>query len=95
MYFPRKTKMKEITFPTMVFILVNIPESKLYTCGLVDIGSEITIFKSFLLKEWKDTKISIKGVTGNKEEITKQKESVEIIIHNKIIKIGKSINMKI
>ena len=89
MYFPRKTKMKEITFPTMVFILVNIPESKLYTCGLVDIGSEITIFKSFLLKEWKDTKICIKGVTGNKEEITKQKESVEIIIHNKIIKIGK------
>ena len=66
MYFPRKTKMKEITFPTMVFIMVNIPETKLYTCGLVDIGSKIKIFKSFLLKEWKDTKISIKGIIGNK-----------------------------
>ena len=69
MYFPRKTKMKKITFLTMV--------------------SKITIFKSFLLKELKDTKISIKGVTRNKEDITKQKESVEIMIHNKIIKIGK------
>ena len=51
MYFPRKTKMKEITFPTMVFIMVNIPETKLYTCGLIDTRSEITIFKSFLLKK--------------------------------------------
>ena len=51
MYFRRKTKMKEITFPTMVFIMVNIPETKLYTCGLVDTVSEITIFKSFLLKK--------------------------------------------
>ena len=76
MYFLRKTKVKEITFPTMVFIIVNIPETKLYTCGLIDIGSKITIFKSFLLKEWKDTKISIKCVTRNKERITKQKESV-------------------
>ena len=89
MYFSRKTKMKEITFPTMIFIMVNIPETKLHTCGLVDTESEITIFKSFLLKEWKDAKISIKAITGNKEEITKQKESVEIMTHNKIIKIGK------
>ena len=81
--------MKEITFPTVVFIMVNIPETKLYTCGLLDIESEITIYTTFLLKEWKDTKISIKCVTGNKEEITKQKENVEIMIHNKIIKIGK------
>ena len=41
--------MKEITFPT---IMVNILETKLYTCGLVDTRSETTIFKSFLLKEW-------------------------------------------
>ena len=82
--------MKEITFPTMVFIMVNILETKLYTCGLVDTGSEIIIFKRFLLKKkWENTKISIKGVTRNKEKITKQKENVEIIIHNKIIKIGK------
>ena len=27
--------MKEITFPTMVFITVNILETKLYTCGLM------------------------------------------------------------
>ena len=47
------------------------------------------ILKKFIKKKWEDTKISIKGVTGNKEEITKQKESVEIMIHNKIIKIGK------
>ena len=81
--------MKEITFPTMVFIMVNILETKLYTCELMDTRSKITIFKSFLLKEWENTKISIKGVTGNKEKITKQKENLEIIIHNKIIKIGK------
>ena len=36
-----------------------------------------------------DTKISIKDVTRNKEKITKQKESVEIMIHNKIVKIEK------
>ena len=36
-----------------------------------------------------NTKISIKCVTINKEKITKQKENVEIMIHNKIIKIGK------
>ena len=89
MYFSRKTKMKEITFPTMVFIIVKILETKLYTCGLIDTGSEITIFKSFLLKEWENTKISIKGVTGEKEKITKQKENVEIMIPNKIVKIGK------
>ena len=89
MYFSRKIKMKEITYPTMVFIIVNILETKLYTCGLIDTGSEITIFKSFLLKECENTKISIKGVTGNKEKITKQNKNVEIMIHNKIIKIGK------
>ena len=44
--------MKEITFPIMVFIMVNILETKLYAFGLIDIGSEITIFKRFLLKEW-------------------------------------------
>ena len=43
--------MKEITFPTMVFIIVNIPETKLYTYGLIDMRLEITIFKSFLLKK--------------------------------------------
>ena len=43
--------MKEITFPTMVFIMVNILETKFYTCGLVDTLSEIIIFKSFLLKK--------------------------------------------
>ena len=74
MHFPRKTKMKEITSPTMVFILVNIPETKLYICGLIDIGLEITIFKSFLLKEWKDTKISIKGVIGNKKILQNKKK---------------------
>ena len=52
--------MKEITFPTMVFIIVKILETKLYTCGLINTGSEITIFKSFLLKEWENTNISIK-----------------------------------
>ena len=80
MYFLRKTTMREITFPTMVFILVNIPETKLYIRGLIDTGSEITILKSFLLKDWKNTKISIKGVTRNKEKIPKQKENVEIMI---------------
>ena len=73
----------------MLFIMVNISETKLYTCGLVNTGSEITIFKKILLKKCKDAKISIKCVTGNKEEITKQRENVEIVIHNKIIKIGK------
>ena len=63
MYIPRKTKMKEITFPTMVFIMVNILKTKLYTYGLIYTGSKITIFKSFLLKKWKDTIISIIGVT--------------------------------
>ena len=71
--------MKEIIFPTMVFIVVNIQETKLctcgltklYTCGLIDKILEITICKSFLLKELKDTKISIKCVIGNKKMITK------------------------
>ena len=90
MHFLRKTKKREITFLTMIFIIVNILETKLYTCGLIDTGSKITIFKSFLLKNWEDTKISIKGVIGNKESIKKQKENiVEVIIYNKIVKIGK------
>ena len=74
MYFLRKTTMREITFPTMVFIIVNILETKLYICGLIDTRSEITILKIILLKDWKDTKISIKGVTENKEKIAKQKK---------------------
>ena len=45
MYFLEKTNIKEITF--MVFIIVNILETKLYTYGLIDTGSEIIIFKSF------------------------------------------------
>ena len=73
----------------MVFIMVNILKTKIYTCGLVGTRSEITIFKSFLLKEWENTKISIKCVTRNKENITKQKKNIEIMIHNKIIKIVK------
>ena len=81
--------MREITFPIVGFIIVNILETKLYTCRLINTGSEITIFKSFILKNWEKTKISIKRVTGNKERITKQKEIVEIMIQNKIIKIGK------
>ena len=74
MYVSRKTKMKEITFPTMVFIIVKILETKLYTCGLIDTGSEITIFKSFLLKEWENTKISIKCVTGEKKKLQNKKK---------------------
>ena len=31
--------MKEIKFPIMVFIIVKILETKLYTCGLIDTGS--------------------------------------------------------
>ena len=50
--FSYKDKNERNYIPYMVFIMVNIPETKLYTCGLVDTGSEITIFKSFLLKEW-------------------------------------------
>ena len=42
--------------------IVNIPETNLYTCGLIDAGSEITILKKFLLKDWK-------------EKIAKQKET--------------------
>ena len=76
MYFLGKTKLKEITFPTMIFITLNIPETKLYTWRLIDTRSEITIFKSFLLKEWKVTKISIKGVTRNKEEKLHNKKKV-------------------
>ena len=60
MYFIRKIKMKEITFHTMVFIIGNILEIKLYICRLIDTILKITIFKRFLLKEWKYTKISIK-----------------------------------
>ena len=63
--------MKEITFPTMVFIIVKILETKLYTYGLIDTGSEITIFKNFLLKEWENTKISIKGVRPEKFQFLK------------------------
>ena len=37
MYFPKMTKMKENIFPTIVFIMVNILKTKLYTCGLIDI----------------------------------------------------------
>ena len=47
----------------------------------------IVIFKSFLLKELKDSKISIKDITGNKEKITQQKKSAKIMIQNKIVKI--------
>ena len=65
--------MKEITFPTMVFIIVKILETKLYTCGLIDTELEITIFKIFLLKERKHTKIFRKGVTGTKEKYYKTK----------------------
>ena len=75
----------------MVFIIVNILETKLY---IIDTRSEITIFKSFLLKEWKDNKISIKIVIGNKEKITKQKEIVEIMIQNKIGKFYQYDNIK-
>ena len=89
MYFLRKTIMRETTFPIMVFIIVNIVETKLYTCGLIDTGSKIKILKSFLLRDWKDTKISIKGVTGKKEKNFKAERNVEIIIQNKIVKIGK------
>ena len=87
MYFLRKITMREITFPTIVFIIVNIPETKLYTCGLIDIELKITILKNSLLKDWKDTKISIKGVIENKEKIAKQ--NVEIMIQNKFVKIEK------
>ena len=76
MYFLGKTEMKEITFLTMVFIIVNIPYTRLYTCGLMDTGSEIIIFKSFLLKEWKFIKISIKGVTTKKKKKLHNKKKV-------------------
>ena len=65
--------MKEITFTIMVFIMVNILETKLYAFGLIDIGSEITIFKRFLLKEWENTKIFIESVTGNNRKNYKTK----------------------
>ena len=47
--------MKEITFPTMVFIMVNIPEIKLYTCEKLKEN-----FSNNPLKYWKKTKIYCK-----------------------------------
>ena len=45
--------------------------------------------QKLFVKRMGNTKISIKDVTGEKEKITKQKENVEIMIQNKIVKIGK------
>lgn len=81
--------MKNICFPTWVYILVKILETNLYTCALIDTGSEITIFKKFLIKNWNKTNIIIKWVTGTKEKIENYIEDSEVLIGNKIVKIKK------
>ena len=86
---PDFLKWRRVTQPPLVFRRLMGSQRTPGVWGVTDKGSEITIFKSFLLKEWENTNISIKGVTENKEKITKQKKNVEIMIHNKIVTIWK------
>ena len=54
----------QISFPLAVYIQVTIIETDITTCALIDTGSDITIFKSFLITTWENkSKIKITGVT--------------------------------
>ena len=50
----------QISFPLAVYIQVTIVETNITTCALIDTGSDITIFKNFLIKSWNEnSKIKI------------------------------------
>lgn len=73
-----------ITFPLAVYIQITIVETNITTCALIDTGSDITIIKTFLLKNWNnDNTIKITGVTGISTPINKNKENVEILLGSK------------
>ena len=73
---------KETTFKVSVFIEITFYDTKLTTCCQIDNGSEASLAKSFLIKDWDLNKsnISMIGITGDKEKLSKSKEKVEIIL---------------
>jgi len=73
---------KETSFKVSVFIEITFYGTKLVTCCQIDNGSEASLAKSFLIRNWDINKnnISMIGITGNKERLSQSKEKVEIIL---------------
>ena len=72
-----------------VYIQINITEKDIDTCALLDIGSEISIMKSFLSNKWKsDGKLKIIGITGDKQQVNQSLISFEILVGSKIVRIN-------
>ena len=80
----------QISFPLAVYIQVTIIETDITTCALIDTGSDITIFKNFLIKTWENkSKIKITGVTGEETQIINSADKISIILGSKQIIINK------
>ena len=75
-------------FPIGVYIQITVKEKDITTCALIDTGSEISIFKGFLINQWNnEVHIKIKGVTGDAEDIKRSAQQVDVILGSKIIPI--------
>lgn len=80
----------QISFPLAVYIQVTIIETDITTCALIDTGSDIIIFKSFLIKTWENkSKIKITEVTGEETQIINSADKISIILGSKQIIINK------
>jgi len=83
--------MKQLQFPVLTYSEATIKELDITTTVLIDIGSEVTFFRNFLLPQWEklshDGRIKIKGVHPTLTYPNSIQSNVPIIYGNKIFNI--------
>ena len=82
-------KQAYLKYPMSVYIQLNVTEKDIDTCALIDIGSEITIMKSFLSTKWETNgKLKIFGITGDKQQVNQSLLNCEILLGSKLVRIN-------
>lgn len=83
--------MKHLQFPILTYIDVTVKELDITTTALIDTGSELTFFQTFLLPKWaklhSNRKIRIKGVHPTPTYLEFIQSNVSIILGNNILTI--------
>ena len=83
--------MKQLEFSVITYIEATVKDLDITTTALLDIGSEVTFFRDFLLPTWEklpyDKRIKIKGVHPTPTYLHLVQSNISVILGNKILTI--------
>ena len=83
--------MKQLRFSVLTYIEATIKEPNITTTLLIDVGSQVTFFRKFLLSQWEklsfDKRIKIKGIHPTPTYLHLVQSNILIILGDKILNI--------